>query len=621
MKPGLPLLLAGLALGGCLGRGGDAAPAPAAETRAEPLALDETLPSNPPAPEHVGRLGRQVFEGKGGLAFAGQAAPEELEAEDKELAKPMPKRKRRSSGGDDDLADLLGAAGPAKALPQPVTTTGEPKPDDTWRQEEPARFLPRVGYFENTYLGGNAAYLERLRRLDAAFEDGRRPWAEAGIDPQPFDAPADAGVALFAHLDRRYLDQPGRVYLQVGLQGSRRYGWRRPPLDVVLVVDGSVLAPDATLAEDSIMALLRRLGPQDRLGIVLAAPAPSTLVPPSPVRDLRRLLAGRLEQLTPLQPPGPGRLGEAMALAGRLLDEAARHEARVPGTQIVLTLAEGGEPTQVTEAASAAHALSVQGAVTSNLVAGDAGSFWSVASAGHGNYHAVSASADDMDRAVSAELEAVSRVVARLLRVNVRLAPGVQAVRIVGSRMLGQQEADEVKEREVATDRKLSATLGVTADRGDDDDGLQTVIPYFYGGDAHVILLELWAEQAGPVADVTLKYKDMVALNNATAQASVSLTRAPRPDTPAELAVRSNLRGFSLAEVMRGASRDVRAGDATSARRRLEELAGGPRSAADLALIDGFRQLLGDPRWNARAERLGEALEMASERQVGRLRR
>ncbi len=139
--------------------------------------------------------------------------------------------------------------------------------------EKPARFLPRVFYFENTYLGGNAAYQEQRRRLEQALGHRRLPHLAARLPPQPFDAPGDAGLALTASLDRGYVDRPGRVFLQVGLQGSSRFGWRRPPLDVVLVVDRSLVASPRRIPE-AFGALAKRLGPRDRLGVVFAAERP-----------------------------------------------------------------------------------------------------------------------------------------------------------------------------------------------------------------------------------------------------------------------------------------------------------------------------------------------------------
>ncbi len=476
------------------------------------------------------------------------------------------------------------------------------------RHVRPDRFLPRMCYFENTYLGGNAAYEERLRRLDEDF--GRdAPYRLASLPPQPFDAPADAGLSLTAALDTRWLDQPGRVYLQIGLQGSKRYGWRRPPLDVTLVVDPAARGADADALEHAVTTLVRRLGPQDRLAVVLASDdGAEVLAPLAGVRDQRLALARQLEGLPPPGRAGGEALRRAMDTAGQVLRRGADDQARVPGTQTVVLLTHGADADRVQGAARAAHGLSVQGAVTSVVqTGGDRGAWWAVANAGHGNYHR-----GEVKASLEAELESLSKIIARLLRVNVRLASKVEAVRVVGSRVLGQDEVKRVKAREEATDRNLSRTLGVTADRGDDDDGIQTVIPYFYGGDAHVILLELWVESPGAVADVTLKYKDMVSLANATARDSVALTRLPREDTPLQHIVRRNVRGFTLAETLDGVADLVDQGQLRQGLAVLDQLRGN-LPVADRQLLAAFdRVSRGLP-----ADQLAAALRMASARRVG----
>lgn len=477
------------------------------------------------------------------------------------------------------------------------------------RFDEPARTLPRMCYFENTYLGGNAAYTERLRRLDDALPGGRQPYRAAALPGQPFDPPEDDGLALTATLDRAYVDRPQRVFLQVGLQGSKRYGWRRPPLDIALVVDQPAQG-DETLI-DAITALSRRLGPQDRLAVVLAGRQPVMPAPVAPLRD-RLVLARAIEAL---EPPAPGdhlALAGAMTMAGDALQKAAGDTARIPGTQTVLVLTRGGDRDRVMAATRAAHALTVQGAVTSVIQLGGApGDWWQVANAGHGNYHR--APDDGLAAAVDDELGSIARVIARLLRINIRLAPQVEAIRVVGSRVLGREEVKQVKAREEATDRNLSKTMGVKADRGEDDDGIQTVIPYFYGGDSHVILVELWVKGPGPVADVTLKYKDMVALQNATARVSAHVDRVPRPLTPAERRVAANVRGFRLAEglgVLADRAEHASAGSVLDALDDLEALAIG----RDRALLEGFETLV---RQRGADGTVAEALRMARDRRIG----
>ncbi len=146
------------------------------------------------------------------------------------------------------------------------------------------------------------------------------------------------------------------------------------------------------------------------------------------------------------------------------------------------------------------------------------------------------------------------------------------------------------------------------------------MIPYFYGGDSHVVLIELWVDEPGAVADVTVRYKDMVALDNATARASVSLGRLPRAPTPMQLAVRQHVRGFIRAEHLQRAAHRVERGDSSGAlqwfqRSRAMDLP----SAEDRRMLSQFEQLIRRTNLSYPAERavVADALLLAAERKVG----
>lgn len=508
-------------------------------------------------------------------------------------------------------------AGPTDRLSQGLSRLGTSGHTSN-RRSRPAEFLPRLAYFDSTYLGGNAAVEARQRRLDEDLADGPRPHRQAAMYQQPFDAPSDGGLAVTATLDRRSQSRPGTVYLQIGLRGSDRFGWRRPPLDVALVVDARVGAKPARAA---LLSLLRRLGPQDRLGLVVVGAGAAQATPLAPPRALRALLSTRLVELFGARSTSAD-LAEALAVAGGLLGESATAAGAVPGTQTALILTTGRSAPELQSVAQMAHSLTVAGVVTSvmELDASSEGAGWSVAANGHGNYHGVATS--QVDAAVSEELASLARVVARLIRVNVRLAPGAHGVRVLGSRVLSAQEVTAVKQREVATDRNLSRTMGVAADRGEDDDGLQTVIPYFYGGDSHVILVELWVDDPGHIADVTVRYKDMVELKNASARVSVSMSRSPRDPTAAQLAVARNVRGLEVAQELQVASAGLARRDVNSVRQALgrAEAQMPANSGGDDAMLRGFRQLVDDGRWQHDAQRhraLVDALAVASRRKAG----
>lgn len=490
-------------------------------------------------------------------------------------------------------------------------------------ERRPERFLPRMCYFENTYLGGNAAYVERLRRLDEAFGGDDRVYRQARAAVADLDPPPVSGLALSANLSRRSLSQPGRVFLEIGLRGSRRYGWRRPPLDIAVVIDGPALQAAPDVVAESLLRLVRKLGPQDRVFAVrVGAAGPEVVLEAAAATEMRFGLASKLEALGAAEQDGGGHLDAAMDLAGAELGRMGANTHRIPGSRIALLLVDGRRTDRVRAAMDAAHRLTLQGAVTSVLAVGTEPTsseqgWWQVANAGHGSYRFVAAGAEDA--AVQAELEALSRVVARLIRVNIRLGKHTQAIRVIGAKVLGQQEVQAVKAREKVVDQKLSETMGVSADRGDDDDGIQTVIPYFLGDDSHVILVELWVDEPGQIAEVSLRYKDLVTLGNATARVGVALARFERKDTAVQRLVRRAAREAELAELLGKAAEDVRNGAYDQATQTLQQAHGQTRDRDKRALLGGFNTLVIKEarRSPARRALVIEALEVAKQRQLG----
>ncbi len=502
--------------------------------------------------------------------------------------------------------------------PKTIARTDSNARDDRETFRPPETLLPRMFYFEPTYLGGSAAYAERLRRLDAALGAKHQPYRLAFAEAQAFDPPPTAGLGLTATIDTTHIEKARRVFLQVGLQGSSRHGWRRPPLDAVLVIDAATLARGRAFIAGFAIDLVRRLGSADRLGVVIAGAKPERFLEIARLETAQQQLAYRIESLD-TRPAGD--LGAALETAGEMLHAASDVEYIVPGTQTIFVLTEGGDPAQIASASAAAHELTLQGAVTSvfALDADEAG-WWQVANAGHGNLHRVRQT--DFSDAIAYELASIARVVARLVRVNVRLGKDAQAIRVLGTRVLRQDEVDAVKAREVATDLNISKTLGVTSDRGGDDDGVQTVIPYFYGDDSHVILIELWVEKPGVVADVTVRYKDMVNLENATARASVLVSSRPGAETPEQRNIARNVRGFELAESLQVASERIERNDGQGALQALEKAGAmaATTNSDDASAVEELRVMINDTRWQASPaarSQMAETLLISGQRRVG----
>ena len=142
---------------------------------------------------------------------------------------------------------------------------------------------------------------------------------------------------------------------------------------------------------------------------------------------------------------------------------------------------------------------------------------------------------------IEAELHSSSRAVARAARLSIRLAPGVRLIDVVGSERLDLERSQRVRDIENSMDRRLSANLGIQADRGEDEDGIQIVIPSIFSGDDVTVLVDVLVNQPGDIVSVSLRYKDLVYSRNGNLRGQLSLPAGALERGVAENAVLKNL--------------------------------------------------------------------------------
>jgi hypothetical protein len=232
---------------------------------------------------------------------------------------------------------------------------------------------------------------------------------------------------------------------------------------------------------------------------------------------------------------------------------------------------------------------------------------------------------------IEEELHAASRAVARAARLSIRLAPGVRLIDVVGSERLDTRRAQRVREIENSMDRRLSANLGIQADRGEDEDGVQIIIPSIFSGDSVTVLLDLVTDRPGAIADVSLRYKDLVFLRNGSLRGQLELARGDfardEPSRgPGELAVLKNLLAHHFVESVTRAAAALgrqqpaeaiavlRAMRATieQSRKELAAWANDPDLIRDQALLDQYIAALASPRAGAHQSFLADSLRYAA---------
>jgi len=451
-------------------------------------------------------------------------------------------------------------------------------------------FQDAEGYWSNAYVPGDPV----LRLLQSRVEGQSRPAGQGlheNVQPamQPFDVPTNAALAVYLQADQRSLQGETRTLVQVGLQGTERLGGRRPPLNLALVLDLTGFDPGSPAATETaatlralVLALEEHRDTSDRFHLVVAGRPGGVIVEAEEFRHGRLLVA--LHQLFGAGGSMAKTLNLPAAVAAGVEQVMQGDDPNAPlGSNLVLLATPRSLGNAAAQLAVTAHQSAVHGVLVSTVGVGngiDRGELDRIALAGQGNRRLMNKGSKAANL-VERELASASRAVARAVRVRIRLAPGVRLVDVVGSRRLDALQAEKVREAEQGVDQQLARRMSIEADRGEDEEGIQIVIPSFYAGDSHVILLDVVASGPGAVADVTVRYKDLVYLRNGVARDQLSLPRGEESPGPLGLNVLENLLAYRLFETLEEAGNLVTKGQIEQAKQHLSDF---------VALLQGLRE-------------------------------
>lgn len=494
------------------------------------------------------------------------------------------------------------------------------KSEITTRAPDKPAFIEARGYFANTYLPGDAELMALRTEVGAGLiREGRRVALDELAEPvrQPFDAPSDKALALYLASDLPAVETgPQRMTLQLGLKGAMVAPTRRSAVNLALVVDVANIAdePERRSLWAVAEATARELQPGDRLTVVASGTA-RVLTTTSPA-EVTRFLAEAYEARGAAN-------GATMpaALDGAYTAVRAGIRTDAPIGVDLVVLATSAELGDIAALKNRAHQEALGGIQTSVIGAGgrpETGALRALAMSGQGRSSSIGGGDGVFAArtAVQAELSAAGRVVARAVRLRVRLGAGVQLVSVVGSHRLDTRDADKVRAAEKAIDLKVAEATGIRADRGEDEDGIQIVIPAFMAGDDHVILFDVVVDGPGPVMDVRARFKDLVTLGNGEVSASLSLPSGQAVSRAEQWQVGRNIAAHHVADTLRTAATRLRADDLDGANQALvhglakvDELLAARRS--DPGLIADRRLLLAYERAVAGPLRAGDRSDIA----------
>ena len=412
---------------------------------------------------------------------------------------------------------------------------------------EQLHFQPADGYWTNTHVPGDPAIRLLKARLAQWDRSGLPQLAglEQSVRPvsQPFDAPADNALALSVMSDANAVDGATRMRLQIGIRGIEHRRGQRPAMNMGLVIDLPADADDDTrIATRALLdAVLASKQPGDRFSLVINGPEGLVVAPEDfrfgPLQLARQAIAGG----TGANAGQSSDLGHAIARANELVRQTDDPSLPLGSSSILLISA--GSLGNIDQLTTQIHAQAVEGITLSVVPLGnrpDNSQLEQLVLAGLGQRRILEAP-DKARQLIESELYASSRAVARAARLSIRLAPGVRLVDVVGSERLDDENSQRVRDIENSMDSRLSKNFGIEADRGEDEGGIQIVIPSIFSGDDVTVLLDVVATQPGDIASVSLRYKDLVYLRNGKLSGQLSLPAGALERGPEQYAVIKNL--------------------------------------------------------------------------------
>ncbi len=439
---------------------------------------------------------------------------------------------------------------------------------------EDLNFKAASGYWANTYVPGDA----NMRWIQSQLlQAGGLTLPTVRQNSQPFDHPTQAALALYVHSDHQALDVSGptRMRLQVGIQAGQQQGGHRAAMNLAVVLD---LGEQPTRAEVEALltALLKAKQPADQLSVFVTGEPGGMILAAADFRHgpiqvaLDRLFAAPRNDDRQVHK----HLLETVVAANQWVKKQDDPSAVLGSSAVLLVSAGSHDSGTQKHLETQVQQQAIAGITFSTLSLGAASNrkqLHRLALLGQGHSRVMNG-VTDAQRVINDELKASSRAVARALRLQIRLADDVQLIDVLGSYSLTEAAAQKVREAEQSLDQRMAKNLGIEADRGQDDEGIQMVIPSFFAGDTHVILLDVLVNKPGPVVDVTARYKDLIYLRNATSRKNLELQTDPKPLGPLALNVMKNVLAHRFSQTMEQAGQSLQQGRQAEAASRLKTM-------------------------------------------------
>lgn len=430
-----------------------------------------------------------------------------------------------------------------------------------------------TGYWSNSYIPGDS----RMRLIHSKIIQNSAYDQEIidAIQPniQPFDKPTNASMALFLSSDHAAIEnhQPKRMRLQVGLQASKRKSGHRPAMNIGVVFDPTEKTADyidqIQQLKALLVALLNAKQSGDNITLTVTGKNGGVLINSHDFRHGPIQVAlNQLSKEHKTESQSSTNLLQALQQATNATEKHHDSSSSLGTSMLLLISGKNNKDASLKAVEALIHDNSINGITLStvSLNVENHKPLETLALTGQGHMQHL-LSKDDAKRIIDEQLYASSGAVARALRLRIRLAKGVKLINVINAHNLNESQSQQVRSIEQSIDQQLSKNLGISSDRGQDEDGIQIVIPAFYADDTHVILLDVVATHAGAIADVSLKYKDLIYLKNAVSRKQLDLNSQPKTIGPLHINVIKNTLAQRFSRDMQLASQWLKNSNQTKA--------------------------------------------------------
>ncbi len=450
---------------------------------------------------------------------------------------------------------------------------------------KPKTSVDTNAYYGSEYIAGGGHY-DRIKKMiaEGVVIDGKKiklTTFQQQYD-QDFPPPVNKSINMIASTDKTRYMEDEEIFFQIGLKGINRKKFKRPPLNICLVLDRSGSMEEENkmeYAKKAAKQLVRSMRDGDYFSCVIYDDLVETLIPSTRLNSSSKRQI--LSSIKSIEPRGGTNIYDGLSKG---YNECRKHLTNNNISQVMLIsdgLANEGVTDENAFKRLTQKIFKNDEIQTTTIGVGlefNDSLMLNIASAGYGNYHFIE-KPSRIETILNSELNSLNRIIARAIRIRFKVNDDFFNIhRIYGFRKLSDAEIKDVKDIEQSIDIKSQQKYGIQTDRDIvDEDGIKMFFPNFTKNQEMVILMKASLKRYGvrniSLGTVHIKYKDYFYNKNQSEEIDVKVNITKSESTQKrKYTIVKNILGFEIGEALQDASTLIAQNSAINALQRLNEV-------------------------------------------------